>query len=65
MLEVVDNDDNDGDNNDEVEVEVEVLEGDDERGRFRLRKDIWCSCMYGKRWLRAFFIGSIIVRLIM
>lgn len=33
---------------DEVEVEVEVGETDDERGRFRLRKDIWylCVCMY-------------------
>lgn len=33
VLEVVDDD------------EVEVGEGDDERGRFRLRKDIWCLCM--------------------
>lgn len=30
------------------EVEMEVGEGDDERGRFRLRKDIWCLCMVKK-----------------
>lgn len=49
------------------EVEVEVGEGDDERGRFRLRKDIWCLCVAKGCMLLCTYIGStpVLVRLIM